>query len=98
ALVPAATLFLLDWSRPSADPWTPYPLRPDGVQRVANAKAGGEWGALTSKVALRERDDLLDPSRRNTWETDESLRMPVAGSLFLFGQVGASSPSVEQQQ
>jgi hypothetical protein len=90
----AAPLLLLDWSGRRDDPG----LRLDGVQRVAKSKADGEWGALTSKVALRERDDPLDPSRCNTWETDESVRMPVAGSLFLFGQLGASSPSVEQQQ
>jgi Protein of unknown function, DUF481 len=91
-----APLLLLDWSAGAAGPGNA--LRPDGVKRVANAKADGDWAALSSKVALRERDDRLDPSIRNTWETDESLRMPLGGPLFVFGQLGASSPSVEQQQ
>jgi hypothetical protein len=95
---PAAPLFLYDWSAASADPWTPRGLRHDGPQRVADAKTDADWGALTSKVKLRERDDPLDPSLRNTWETDESLRLPVAGPLFLFGQLGGSSPSAEQRQ
>src|SRR5690242_19259867 len=68
-----APLLLLDWS--AAGPGNA--LRPDGVKRVANAQADHDWAALTSKVALRERDDRLDPSIRDTWETDESLRMPL---------------------
>jgi hypothetical protein len=93
-----APLLLLEWPGTAPAPGAPDALRHDGVQRVANAKADGDWAALSSKVALRERDDRLDPSVRNTWETDESLRMPLGGQLFLFGQLGASSPSVEQQQ
>jgi hypothetical protein len=85
--------------RPAPDPWAAAPaLRPDGDKRVAKSNTDGDWGALNSKITLRDRADPLDPSRRGTWETDETLKMPVAGPLFLFGQFGASSPAVEEQQ
>ncbi len=92
----ATPLFLSNWS--ATDPGSSHGLRLDGVQRVAQSTTDGDWGALTSKVKLRERDDPLDPSLRNAWETGETLRVPVAGPLFLFGQLDASSPSIEQQQ
>jgi hypothetical protein len=94
---PAPMLFLDTYRLETAQPVSD-PLQLDGLRRIAKAQADGGWGSVTSKVTLRDRDRLLDPSLRNTWETDESLRMPVAGPLFLFGQLGASSPSVEQQQ
>src|SRR5262249_23110859 len=73
-------------------------LRPDGDKHVAKSNTDFEWAALNSKIAVRDRDTLLDPSRRSTWETDETVKMPVAGPLFLFGQLGASTPAVEEQQ
>jgi hypothetical protein len=73
-------------------------LRPEGDKHVAKSDTDLEWAALNSKIAVRDRDALLDPSRRSTWETDETLKMPVAGPLFLFGQLGASTPAVEEQQ
>jgi hypothetical protein len=94
---PDTPLYLFHWSGPSADPASLAGWRHDGPKRVATAKADADWGALSSKVALRERDHLLDPSCRSTWETDESLRLPVAGALFLFGQLGASRPDAEQR-
>jgi hypothetical protein len=73
-------------------------LRPDGDKHVAKSNTDFEWAALNSKISVRDRDTLLDPSRRSTWETDETVKMPVAGPLFLFGQLGASTPAVEEQQ
>ena len=52
---------------------------------------------LSSKVALRDLDDPLDPGKRRTWETDETVNMPLAGPIFAYGQFGASTPWVDQQ-
>src|SRR5262249_54360802 len=73
-------------------------LRPEGDKHVAKSNTHFEWAALNSKIAVRDPDALLDPSRRPTWETDETVKMPVGGPLFLFGQLGASTPAVEEQQ
>jgi hypothetical protein len=94
----AAPLLTGDFSRLAADTGVMSGLRPDGDKHVAKSNTDFEWAALNSKIAVRDRDALLDPSRRSTWETDETLKMPVAGPLFLFGQLGASTPAVEEQQ
>jgi hypothetical protein len=73
------------------------PLRVEGRQQVATTKTDLTAANLSSKVALRDLDDPLDPGRRRTWETDESVNMPVAGPLFAYGQFGASTPWVDQQ-
>lgn len=93
-----ASVLLFFWTEASADAGSFALLRLEGDKHVVKSTADGDWGALNSKVALHEGDDPLDPTRRRAWETDETLKMPVAGPLFLFGQLGASSPSVEQQQ
>lgn len=81
--------------KPSSDrPWTD-----DGFRRIARQTTGGGWGSHTARIELRERNlGLLDPATPRTWETGEKLKMPVAGPLFAFAQLDASSPSVEQQQ
>ena len=92
----AAPLLTVDLGRlaPRSGP----SLRPDGDKHIAKAKANGDWGALSSEIALKDGDTRLDPARPRTWETDETLKLPVTGPLFLFGQLGASSPAVERQQ
>jgi hypothetical protein len=93
-----APLLLFDWSGRSVGPAGPQGLKLDGVKRVADASTATEWADLSSKVKLRERDIQLDPTVRSAWETDETVKLPVAGSLFVFGQMGASTPAVEQGQ
>jgi hypothetical protein len=93
-----APLLLIRLPSGSSDPLPGRGLGYDGMKRVATAKSEAEWATLSSKVTLRDRDPLLDPADRHTWETDETLRLPVAGSLFLFGQLGASRPDAEQRQ
>jgi hypothetical protein len=93
----SAPFVLFDWSRSSVDAPPISPFRLEGQQRVAVTKTGVVGGDLSSKIALREPDDPLDPGRRRTWDADESLRMAVAGPLFVFGQFGASTPWVDQQ-
>src|SRR5262249_23222685 len=68
-----------------------------GQQDVAVTKIDLTAANLSSKVALRELDDPLDPGRRRTWETNETVNMPLAGPLFAYGQFGASTPWVDQQ-
>jgi hypothetical protein len=93
-----AALLLFDWSGKSNPvPGSPN-LKLDGVKRVADSSTATEWADLSSKIKLRERDVHLDPTVRNAWETDESVKLPVAGTLFVFGQMGASTPAVEQGQ
>src|SRR5262245_28800916 len=94
----AAPLLTADFGRLAPDPSLTAGLRPEGDKHVAKSSADFEWAALNSKTAVRDRDAKLDPSRRATWETDETLKMPVAGPLFLFGQLGASTTAVEEQQ
>jgi hypothetical protein len=91
-------LLLFDWSGRSADPWTAAGLRSDGDKRVAKAGVGFGRGDLSSNVTVRGPDGApLDPPRSCAWETNETVKVPVAGPLFLYGNLGASSPSVEQQ-
>lgn len=93
-----APLLLFDWTGKSREPSTIPNLGQDGLKRVASAKTATDWADLSSKVKLRQRDPNLDPGVANAWETDESVKLPVAGSLFVFGQLGASTPAVEQRQ
>jgi hypothetical protein len=93
-----APLLLFDWSGKSRDPWAALDLKHDGLKRVASATTATGLADLSVKTKVRERDAHLDPSVPNAWETDESVKLPVAGSLFVFGQLGAAMPAVEQGQ
>jgi hypothetical protein len=93
-----APLLLFDWSGKSTSLDVMPGLKLDGVKRVAQANTATDWADVSSKVKLRERDAHLDPTVPNAWETDESVKVPVGDSLFVFGQLGASTPAVEQRQ
>src|SRR5438445_6867974 len=75
----AAPLLTADFGRLAPDAGVGAGLRPDGDKHVAKSSADLEWAALNSKIAVRDRDTRLDPSRVSTWETDETLKLPVAG-------------------
>jgi hypothetical protein len=92
-----APLLLFDWSGKSSDPLAGS-LRQDGVQRIASSAAASDFADLSTKVKLRDRDSQLDPSVRSAWETDQTVKVPVAGSVFFFNQVSGSTPDVDQQQ
>jgi hypothetical protein len=92
-----APLLLFDWSGKTLPSGLPN-LKFDGLKRVADASTATDWADLSSKVKLRERDSQLDPTVHNAWESDETLKLPVAGAFFVFGQLGASTPDVEQRQ
>jgi hypothetical protein len=92
-----APFVLFNWSR--GDSALPNaPLRLEGQKHVAVTKTDLDVAAISSKVALREPDDPLDPGRRRNWETDETVRMSLPGPLFVFGQFGAATDWVDQQQ
>jgi hypothetical protein len=97
-LIDSATPRLREPTRQTNDPWATSNLRPDGAQRVASANTATDFLDLSAKVKLRERDAFLEPSAHNTWETDQTMKVPVAGSLFVFNQVTGSTPDVDQQQ
>jgi hypothetical protein len=88
----------LDWAHRATDPWAAPILQPEGLQRVATSNLASDWADLSGKVKLRERDAYLDPAARNAWETDETVKVPVAKSVFFFNQMTGSTPAVEQQQ
>jgi hypothetical protein len=89
-------------STPSApgrtDPWARPQFKQDGLKQVANATSATDFANLSAQVKLRERDAFLEPAAPNAWETDQTVKVPVASSLFLFNQVTGSTPAVEQQQ
>lgn len=93
-----APLLFFNWPSNFSDSRGMSPLPTEGTQRVARAKTDMEWADLSSKIKLRERDLQLDPGVRHAWESDETVKMPVAGSMFVFGQLGASSSDAEQRQ
>lgn len=76
------------------------PINLDGDKRKATTRIASEWAALTSNVSVRDPDWVRgDPLRRgNTWATDESVKLNVSDSVFVFGALDAESTSVEQQQ
>jgi len=80
------------------DPWAPPVLRPEGLKQVASANSVTDFANLSAQVKLREHDTYLDPAARNAWEADQTVKVPVASSVFLFNQVTGSTPAVEQQQ
>jgi hypothetical protein len=84
--------------RATPDPWTLPVLRPEGLKQVASANSATDFANLSAQVKLREHDIYLDPAARNAWEADQTVKVPVASSVFLFNQVTGSTPAVEQQQ
>jgi hypothetical protein len=89
----------LGGGRPPDDPWASDRVRLEGPSRSVQTKADLDVAALTSKVKFSDPDPTpLDPATRRSWETDESLKVPLTGPLFAFGDLGASSPSVQNQE
>jgi hypothetical protein len=93
-----ADLLLLNVSKPAVALPQSTRFSFDGVQQAASTKTDFNWAALSSQITMSDPDELLHPGRRREWQTDESVRMSVAGPLFFFGQFGASSPSIDEQQ
>jgi hypothetical protein len=62
-------------------------------------RAEGEWGSFNTRLLVHEpklTPDELVPGER--WQTEEALKVSVAGPLFLFGQVGVGFDTLTAQQ
>src|SRR5262249_14115128 len=81
-----------------ATPWDG--LRPgDRERRKLSNKAEGEWGKFTSEVVLRAPEPPKDtPFERGEWSREDTLHVPVAGPLLLFGQTSVSGQYAADQE
>jgi hypothetical protein len=97
---------------PAFDPSAPPLAPPDGpappsdweksgrAPKKAAGTAGGEWGSLTTQTTVQDGwapSAWEQPDWTRTWQTSESYRLPLAGPVFVFGQVGANSGEAAQQ-
>src|SRR5262249_32552026 len=63
---------------PGREPW-----------KLANRTAG-EWGSLDARWLVQPIKGAADgPITGDRWQTEEALKVSIAGPLFVFGQVGA---------
>jgi hypothetical protein len=76
-------------------PWDRVTREP----RKVNSKSEGGWGSWTSQVTWQDgRTGIWDePLLKRTWQTQESWQLAVAGPVFFFGQLGATSEEAAQQ-
>lgn len=70
-----------------------------GDKRKAKTRVAADWAAVSGQLTIRDPDWVRDdPLRRGpTWATDETLKVTLNDSLFVFGSVDAESKSVNQQ-
>jgi hypothetical protein len=88
-------------SAPAADlsPWSAW----DGAARVpkkGGGKAEGEWGSLTAQTTVQDGwvpSAWEEPAWKRSWQTNQSYRLPLAGPLSVFGQLGANSEEAAQK-
>jgi hypothetical protein len=72
--------------------------QPDKKPRKVSQKSEGLLGSLSSQVEVTDTPVTIwdDPSWKRTWQTNESWQLGVAGSLAVFGTVGANSDEAGQ--
>src|SRR5262245_51710744 len=75
-------------------------LRRDGDNRKKKHRLVADWAAISGELSLRDPDLVRDdPLRRGqAWATDESVRVPLSDTVFVFGSLDAGNDSVEQRQ
>ena len=79
--------------------WGSLGFRNEGPRQSLGRQVDIEGLKVNSKVALADPDWHVNmPIRRSGWKTEESLKVPFLGPLYVVGQVSADSGSVEQQQ
>ncbi len=78
----------------SSNPWDQNEKKP----RKVSQKSQGLLGSLDSQVEVTDTPVTIwdDPSWKRTWQTNESWQFGVAGSLAVFGTVGANSDEAGQ--
>ncbi len=75
----------------------------DGAARApqkGGGKAEGDWGSLTAQTTVQDGwapSAWDDPAWKRSWQTSQSYRLPLAGPLSVFGQVGANSEEAAQK-
>jgi hypothetical protein len=96
-VAPKPVIGLLLAPEPAAkiEPWQD----PSGLKASFLKKYGEEWAALSSKLDVQDCGRVPDnPFVANKWQTEDELRMNVAGPFFMFSQVGAGCDAMEYQQ
>jgi hypothetical protein len=84
--------------RADAETWSGMGFRDDGMKLRAGREHDLDFAKLNSKTSLIPESTANLPIRRNGWQTEDSLKLPLTESLFLLGQVGANAQSFEWQQ
>jgi hypothetical protein len=79
------------------DDWSGLGFRHDGPGKALGRQTEMDWGRLNTKVVLADAATNPAPLPNRTWKTEDSVRLPLAGSLFVVGQVDSRSDSVEAQ-
>jgi hypothetical protein len=83
-------------ANPLKDEWNAVSLEPHKLQQ----KTDGDWGSLQSQMVIQEGQPdavWVDPLLKRQWQTDEAWKLAVLGPLSVFGQVGAATAEIQQQ-
>ena len=79
--------------------WVAHGFRAEDIRRSLGRQFDLELAKLNTKFVLIDPSaNPYAPVRRSGWQTEESVKLPLAWSLFVVGQLKANSGSVEQQQ
>jgi hypothetical protein len=71
-----------------SDPFRLQPFTdPRAFDGKATAQLEGPWGSLKSKLELESAARDLHGRDGEHWQAEEALQVPVAGPLYVFGQV-----------
>jgi hypothetical protein len=75
-------------------------LRLEGDRRTHRTRLASDWAAMTSRSTIRDPDLIRDDpvGRGHAWSTDESLRVPLGDTLFLYSSAEVASDSAWQRQ
>jgi len=68
-------------------------LRRDGDNRKKRHRLVADWAAISGELSVRDPDLVRDdPLRRGqSWATDESVRVPLSDTVFVFGSLDAGA-------
>jgi hypothetical protein len=88
-------------SAPAAElnPWSAWDSAARAPKKVGG-KSEGEWGALAAQTTVQDGwapSAWEEPAWKRSWQTNQSYRLPLAGPVFVFGQLGANSEEAAQQ-
>jgi len=83
---------------PGAELNEPYLLR-EGDRRSHRTRVASDWAAITSRLTIRDPDLIRDDpvGRGHAWSTDESLRVPLGDSVFLYSSAEVASDNAWQR-